>query len=321
MNIRMPNATEAARILREALAEKGVDLKHTQVLELIARLQGYRNAHVMNHDKKFAHPIALKALASADFQLRETSPCARIDADRFAVTIRREPAGIRVAVLAPSQPNVALSDTLYRQDGTSQPFAAGLTALTGSLGALKAQFSASDADDPWCECADCGTRTRESGLKEIRDFGQRVMPGEECPAGECPECGALAHISDDQSDEVPAEAAGSETAAQSASRVTLSSHSHLVPREPKVVEVSDRDRDTVPKELRLIRYVHEAFANLPALDCSDDSIADQTAVEYDGLDEGETESASFWDLLVARFDEKGCFHLQDGRILCFKHLS
>jgi hypothetical protein len=315
MNIRMPNATEAARILREALAEKGVELKHTQVLELIARLQGYRNAHVMGKDAKFIGPIALKALASADFQLREASPYARIDADRFAVTIRREPQGVRVAVLATSQPSAPLSDTLYRHDGTSEPFAAGLAALAGALGALKAQLSASDADDPWCECADCGTRTRESKLKEIRDFSQRVMPGEECPAGECPECGALAHVSDDQSDEVPAEAGDDAT-----DNADVSAHWDLVPAQPQVVEVSDRDRETALIDRRLIRYVNEAFGNLRDLDTSDDSIADQTAVEYDGLD-GETDSASFWDLLVAPLDEKGCFHLQDGRILCFKHLS
>lgn len=40
-------------------------------------------------------------------------------------------------------------------------------------------------------CQNCAWRGQTSDLKEIKDFHERVMPGEPVPSGECPECGAL----------------------------------------------------------------------------------------------------------------------------------
>ena len=45
-----------------------------------------------------------------------------------------------------------------------------------------------------CECANCGRRFREEDLAPMEDIFQRVSPGEIMPAGECPDCGALAHL-------------------------------------------------------------------------------------------------------------------------------
>lgn len=50
----------------------------------------------------------------------------------------------------------------------------------------------SSTDQPIAECQDCGARFPENQLNEIKDFSQRVEPGESCPAGECPDCGSLA---------------------------------------------------------------------------------------------------------------------------------
>jgi len=45
------------------------------------------------------------------------------------------------------------------------------------------------------ECAACGWKGDAIDVEcAIADFGDRVAPGEICPAGECPECGALAHL-------------------------------------------------------------------------------------------------------------------------------
>lgn len=44
-----------------------------------------------------------------------------------------------------------------------------------------------------CRCEDCDGFFRESDLEEISNFKQRVSPGEEAPAGQCPDCGSLAH--------------------------------------------------------------------------------------------------------------------------------
>ncbi len=47
-----------------------------------------------------------------------------------------------------------------------------------------------------CECGDCdweGT-TNDLELSDIQDIFERIDPGSEVPAGECPECGALAYV-------------------------------------------------------------------------------------------------------------------------------
>jgi hypothetical protein len=43
-------------------------------------------------------------------------------------------------------------------------------------------------------CQNCEWSGDESALMPIADVFQRVSPGEEMPAGECPVCSALAHI-------------------------------------------------------------------------------------------------------------------------------
>ncbi len=48
-----------------------------------------------------------------------------------------------------------------------------------------------------CACADCGALTRFGNLDPIENPEQRIGAGEEVPAGQCPECGALAHLPDD----------------------------------------------------------------------------------------------------------------------------
>lgn len=43
-------------------------------------------------------------------------------------------------------------------------------------------------------CQDCDWEGKASECKEIADYEDRVGAGEDVPCGECPECGALAHI-------------------------------------------------------------------------------------------------------------------------------
>ncbi len=44
-----------------------------------------------------------------------------------------------------------------------------------------------------CECDNCGKQWGESKLKEVKRLFERVDAGVTMPAGECPECGALAY--------------------------------------------------------------------------------------------------------------------------------
>lgn len=45
-----------------------------------------------------------------------------------------------------------------------------------------------------CSCENCGWKGTAAALEMISDFEDRVSAGETVPAGQCPECGALAHL-------------------------------------------------------------------------------------------------------------------------------
>lgn len=45
-----------------------------------------------------------------------------------------------------------------------------------------------------CACDNCGTVLKNTELSAISDAEQRLTPGEETPAGECPHCYALAFL-------------------------------------------------------------------------------------------------------------------------------
>jgi len=45
-----------------------------------------------------------------------------------------------------------------------------------------------------CVCDNCGHECRASSLKLICDAQERLTPGGEVPAGECPKCGALSYL-------------------------------------------------------------------------------------------------------------------------------
>lgn len=51
-----------------------------------------------------------------------------------------------------------------------------------------------DDDARPVECQDCGWRGKAGDTHAINDIFERVAPGETMPAGECPECHALAHL-------------------------------------------------------------------------------------------------------------------------------
>lgn len=42
-------------------------------------------------------------------------------------------------------------------------------------------------------CGNCEWLGGDDALNDITDLSERVAPGEPMPAGECPECGALAY--------------------------------------------------------------------------------------------------------------------------------
>jgi hypothetical protein len=55
------------------------------------------------------------------------------------------------------------------------------------------------AEVEWCKCGNCDYECEREALDEIKNYFQRVQPGETCPAGECPRCGALSYLTGEQS--------------------------------------------------------------------------------------------------------------------------
>lgn len=52
-------------------------------------------------------------------------------------------------------------------------------------------------------CDDCGTETPTRALRRINDPGERLHAGEETPAGQCPQCGALAYLVPPDTEQAP----------------------------------------------------------------------------------------------------------------------
>lgn len=167
MDIRLPKPSEAARVLQNALRRFGVELGLDQTTEVLAHVQGYRNAHVMRaeHRRKSAQ-LALSALSPDTFVLA-SGRTLNLKVD--AITLRIERRGRSLAV------HCAAPDAAPESTSWSTPL-----------------VRAEDQDDPWVRCEDCQWIGRESAVRPIRHFHERVRAGDICPVGECPECGALA---------------------------------------------------------------------------------------------------------------------------------
>ena len=49
-------------------------------------------------------------------------------------------------------------------------------------------------DERMTACQNCGAERKAYELKQAKRLHERVDAGEETPAGECPDCGALCHV-------------------------------------------------------------------------------------------------------------------------------
>jgi len=97
MNIRTPQSGNAARIAKAYLKTLGIDLKHAQSLELIARLHGYTDNQAMQSDPNFQDPLALVAEGSTDFKMvspRQSS--VYVTVENISVYIKRDDEGVSV---------------------------------------------------------------------------------------------------------------------------------------------------------------------------------------------------------------------------------
>ena len=97
MNIRTPQSGSAARIAKNYLKSQGVDIKHSQALELVARLHGYTDNQAMQADPNFQDPLALVAESSTEFKMvtpRQSS--IYVTVENISVYIKRDDEGVSV---------------------------------------------------------------------------------------------------------------------------------------------------------------------------------------------------------------------------------
>lgn len=111
MNIRVPQATQAARLLKNFFASQGIDIKHTQALEAVARLHGYQDWQAMQADPRFADVPALRPVSSNEYVLREKEPSAWVQVDNISVSVVRTDEGVCVDLFAAGHEDESLAGT------------------------------------------------------------------------------------------------------------------------------------------------------------------------------------------------------------------
>ena len=102
MDIRLPQPKSAARILKAALADKGLAATHGQCLEFVAKIYGYQSWHAMQEAGELSDALALTATDSGDFEMSDkpgTSCWIGVGSLSVYVRVGREGEGVAVDLL------------------------------------------------------------------------------------------------------------------------------------------------------------------------------------------------------------------------------
>ncbi len=104
MNIRVPQSGQAARIAKAYLKTLGIDLKHTQALELIARLHGYTDNQAMQADPRFRDAPVLRADACDEYTLVASKQSSVwVTVENISVYIKKDDEGVAVDLFPTGQ--------------------------------------------------------------------------------------------------------------------------------------------------------------------------------------------------------------------------
>lgn len=96
MNIRTPQPTQAARLLKAFFSTQGVTVTHSQALEAVARLHGYQTWQALQADERFGEAPALKPLSSNEYALTAKANSAWVQVDGINVSVTRTDEGVLV---------------------------------------------------------------------------------------------------------------------------------------------------------------------------------------------------------------------------------
>jgi len=116
MNIRTPQPTQAARLLKAFFASQGVEISHSQALEAVSRLHGYQNYQAMQADTRFADAPALKPVSSNEYELGEKEHSVWIGVDGISVYVARNDEGVSVDLYAKGHEDDSLMGTYLHFD-------------------------------------------------------------------------------------------------------------------------------------------------------------------------------------------------------------
>lgn len=111
MNIRIPQATQAARLLKKFFGTQGIQVTHVQALEAVARMHGYQDLHAMQADARFADAPVLRPMSSNEFDLREGQHSVWIGVDGISVSVVRNDEGVSVDLYAKGHEDESLTST------------------------------------------------------------------------------------------------------------------------------------------------------------------------------------------------------------------
>jgi len=111
MNIRTPQPAQAARLLQQFFKTQSLEVKYSQALEAVARINGYQDLHAMQADTRFADPLVLTAVSSNEFELREKDHNVWIGVDGISVCVTRNDEGVSVDMYAKGHEDDSLQGT------------------------------------------------------------------------------------------------------------------------------------------------------------------------------------------------------------------
>lgn len=183
--------------LSQALAEHNIKLKRTALLQILIKALGYNNAHQFTAEDKSGKIDMPKAIYHGRDSVEgigdmyvfqeEDGTYFLIDADKLDEQKTRA----NQWVTSPFGKVYDISD--FRETEIYKNYEAKLAKL-----AKQAEHNAKKAEEYKSSetivlCTNCSWVGNDDECKPIKDLGQRVNAGEQMPAGECPECGALAY--------------------------------------------------------------------------------------------------------------------------------
>jgi hypothetical protein len=111
MNLRIPNPSTSAVVLKKYFSGIGISMTLAQAQEAVARLNGYADWRALRADARFADPVTLQAISSNEYELKPKETVAWIGIDDISAAIRRTDEGVIVDLYAKGMEDESICGT------------------------------------------------------------------------------------------------------------------------------------------------------------------------------------------------------------------